>query len=122
MKRKTAKALTLIEVMVSILILTIVMLGCSALFITGRKHINTREHYRVALQLASQKLEELKAGSYDDIQEYEPQEHLSIKGVSYYRSTNAKNGGLYKEVQVDVQWTEANKIHNVNLVTFIAPK
>ena len=114
--------MTIVEVMVAILILTMVMLGCSALFISGRSHINAREHYRVALQLATQKLEDLKAGNYDDIQQYEPQESLSVKGASYYRSTNAQDHVLYKEVQVDVQWTRGGQLHNVSLVTFIAPK
>jgi len=66
---KSKKGVALVEVIVAILIFAIVIIGGSFLFASGRNQINLRERYRVAVQLAAGKLEELKAGNYYDIEE-----------------------------------------------------
>jgi type II secretory pathway pseudopilin PulG len=120
-RHKSAAALTLIEVMVSVLIVTIVIIGGSFLFVTGRDQINLRKHYRVATQLAAQKLEELKAGDYYSIVVGDTEESLSLENLSYNRSIHTTDTGSYKEVTVTVSWGPSNE-HSVDLVTCIAPK
>jgi Tfp pilus assembly protein PilV len=119
-RHKSAAALTLIEVMVSVLIVTIVIIGGSFLFVTGRSQISTQKHYRVATQLAAQKLEELKAGNYNDVVTEEPNA-VPLEDVSYNRSVLAEDLGSYKRVTVTIIWGPSNE-HSVDLVTCIAPK
>jgi Tfp pilus assembly protein PilV len=121
-RRKSAAAVTLIEVMVAVLIVTIVMIGGSLLFVTGRSQINQQKHRRAAVQLAAQKLEELKAGDYDAITIGDTEESLSLEDLSYSRSTHAEDASSYKDVTVTVSWGPTGNEHNVSLVTSIAPK
>ena len=119
-RHKTAAAATLTEVMVAVLIIAIVIIGGSLLFVTGRSQIHQQKHHRAAIQLAAQKLEELKAGDYDAV---EPNtENLTLEDFSYVRDTNAVDAGSYKEVTVTVSWGPTGNEHNVSLVTAIAPK
>jgi len=119
---KSKKGTSFIEVLVAILIFSIVITGGSILFVSGRNQINLRERYRVGVQLASQKLEQLKAGNYEDIAVGETEEGLSLEGLSFSRSTVAEDLGSYKKVTVTVDWPHMGKDHNVSLVTLIAPK
>jgi prepilin-type N-terminal cleavage/methylation domain-containing protein len=121
-QRKPVAAFTLIEVMTAILIVTIVIAGGSFLFVTGRNQVNLQKHYRVATQLAAQKLEELKAGSYGSIVAGTTTDSpIDLDDLSYNRSVNTVNAGSYKEVTVTVSWLQGNNSRNVSLVTFIAP-
>jgi Tfp pilus assembly protein PilV len=119
-RHKAAAAVTLIEVMLAVLIVTIVIIGGSLLFVTGRNQINIRKHYRAATYLAAQKLEELKAGSYGAIVVGDTQESVSLENESYNRSIHTEDTGSYKEVTVTVTWGPSNQ-YSVDLVTCIAP-
>jgi prepilin-type N-terminal cleavage/methylation domain-containing protein len=120
-QRKPVAAFTLIEVMAAILIVTIVIAGGSFIFVTGRGQINLQKHYRAATLLAAQKLEKLKAGPYGSIVAGDTGENLSLEDLSYTRSTHTVNAGLYKEVTVTVSWGPTGNVHNVSMVTCIAP-
>jgi type II secretory pathway pseudopilin PulG len=119
---KSKKGISLVEVMVAVLISTIVILGSSLFFVTSINQINLREQYRGASRLAGQKLEELKAGNYDDVTIGELTDSLSLGGLSYSRSTVTEDLGLYKNVVVTVSWGPAGMERNVSLVTLIAPQ
>jgi prepilin-type N-terminal cleavage/methylation domain-containing protein len=119
-QHKPAAAFTLIEVMTAILIVTIVIAGGSFLFVMGRNQVNLQKHYRVASQLAAQKLEELKAGAYGSIPADET-ESIPLEELSYTRSTNTTDANSYKEVTVTVSWGPAGNEHNISMVTCIAP-
>ncbi len=97
-----AAAVTLVEVMMAVLISTIVILGSSFFFVASSNQVNLQEQYRAASRLASQKLEELKAGSYDDIATGEATDSVSLEDSSYSRSTVTEDIGLYKKVIVTV--------------------
>jgi type II secretory pathway pseudopilin PulG len=119
---KSRKGISLVEVMVAVLISTIVILGGSFFFVASTNQINLREQYRAASQLAGQKLEELKAGNYDDVTIGELKDSLSLGGLSYSRSTVTEDLGLYKNVVVTVNWGPAGTERNLSLATLIAPK
>lgn len=119
---KSRAGTTFIEVLVAMLVFIIVVTGGFFLFFSGRNQINLRERYRVAAELASGKLEELKAGNYYDIGEGVTEEGVSVGGLSFNRSTTAEDQGLNKKVTVTVNWPQMGKDHNVELVTVIAPK
>ncbi len=120
--QKSKKGTSLVEVMVAVLISIIVILGGSFFYAASTNQINLREQYRAASRLAGQKLEELKAGSYDDATIGEVKDSLSLEGLLYSRSTVTEDLGLYKKVVVTVNWGTVGKEKNVNLVTLIAPK
>lgn len=88
----------------------------------GEARLTSRSAYRVATHLAAQKLEELKADSYNNIQAGETTETLSLESSSYSRTLTAADVGLYKAVEVTVNWQQLGRQHSVSLDTFIAPK
>jgi prepilin-type N-terminal cleavage/methylation domain-containing protein len=124
-QRKCVGGFTLIEVMAAVLIVTIVIAGGSFLFVAGRGQVALQKQYRAAAQLASQKLEELKAGTYASIAVGTTTDTNSpvLEGVSYGRSVNVVNAGLYKHVTVTVSWLQGtgHNSRNVTMVTCIAP-
>ena len=120
--RKSKKGTSLVEVMVAALILAIVILGGSYFYVGSTNQINLREQYRAASRLAGQKLEELKAGSYDAVTIGEVQDSLTLENSTYSRSVVTEDLGLYKKVVVTVNWGPVGMERNVSLVTLIAPK
>jgi len=120
--RKSKKGTSLVEVMAAVLISVIVILGGSFFYVASTNQINLREQYRAASRLASQKLEELKAGSYYTIVTGEVTDSVSLEDSSYSRNTITEDLGLYKKVTVTVNWGAGVKQRNVSLVTLIAPK
>ena len=58
---------SLIEVSIALVILVIVILGGGLYFFYGRLGINREGYRRAALELASQRLEEVKAADYSEI-------------------------------------------------------
>jgi len=117
-----SKGFTLIEVLVSMLIFAVGLSGSMALF-HHLKEVSIKScHEKMAAQLASSKMEELKVsmpaeGAYAD-------ESFSIGTFSAQRSWSVGPtlGTGYKEVHVVVNWTEAGRTHpeTVDLATFIA--
>ncbi len=120
--RKSKKGTSLVEVMVAALILAIVILGGSYFYVGSTNQINLREQYRAASRLAGQKLEELKASSYDAVTIGEVQDSLTLENSTYSRSVVTEDLGLYKKVVVTVNWGPVGMERNVSLVTLIAPK
>ena len=116
---KSKKGMSLVEVMVSILILTIVILGSAVLFVYGLGHVTLSKNYRVATELAAQKLEQFRADNHYhiDIPDGETSEDISLGGVSFTRDTMTEDIGLYKKVKVTVNWTQKNRDRDVSLVT-----
>ena len=120
--RKSKKGVSLIEVMIAVLISAIVMLGGSFFFVASTSQIHLREQYRAASRLASQRLEEVKAVDYDAVVEGDVTDSVTLENSSYNRSVVTKDLGSVKEVTVTVNWGPVGQQHNINLVTFIAPK
>ena len=114
--------MSLIEVACALLVLLIVIIGTSFLFAYGRGQISLRENYRAALQLASRKLEQIKADDYYNKQEGETNENASIGSLPCTLSTQTIDRDSYKSIMTIVRWTQLGKHHNVSLDTFIVPK
>ncbi len=120
--QKSKKGTSLVEVMTAALILVIVILGGSFFYVASTNQINLREQYRAASRLAGQKLEELKAGSYDDVTIGELKDSLTLENSTYSRNVVTEDLGSYKKVVVTVNWGPVGMERNVSLVTLIAPK
>lgn len=121
-KRRFATATTMVEVALAIVIVAIVIVGCSILFAATRGQIRRQKTFRAATQLAAQKLEILKAKPYSDsaLNEGDYSDSNSIDGVSCTRYTHIEDSNSYKTVRVSVCWGASNE-PNVTLVTIIAP-
>jgi prepilin-type N-terminal cleavage/methylation domain-containing protein len=116
------KGVSLVEVMAAVAICLIVIMGGFCLFVYGRAQIDKQGRNRVALQLAAQTLEELKAGSYTDIAEAETAELISLEGAKYNRSVAVEDVGPYKRVEARVNWRKMHQKHELSLTTLIAPQ
>ena len=117
--QKLKKGISLIEVMLAISILVIIVLGGASLFAYGAGQISQSKHSRVAVQLASQKLERLRADNNIsiDIPDGETIENIPLGDVSYEQTTVTEDWGTYKKVEVTVSWTQMGKQRNVNMAT-----
>ena len=109
--QKSQKGISLIEVMLAISILVIIVLG-------GAKHS------RVAVHLASQKLERLRADNNISIElpDGETIENIPLGDVSYDQTTVTEDWGTYKKVEVTVRWMQMGKQRNVNMTTLYAKR
>ena len=67
MQSKNQNGMTILEVIISIVILTIVISSFSTMFAFGRNFIDMKGEERIALCLARQKIEEFKAKFFDDL-------------------------------------------------------
>ena len=120
--RRLPDGTTLVEVMLAAAIFTIVMIGGHSLFTYGKVQIGLQKRYRAGVQLAAQTLEELKAEEYSNLSGGNNEDHFSLEGLPYSRSTSIEAIGLYKKVTVAVLWRHNNLERDVTLVTFIASK
>jgi Tfp pilus assembly protein PilV len=121
---------TLVELMLAIVILLIALIGTSTTYVSGRQQIVNQRYYQMAAHFASQKLEDIKANSYLDLDEGEVTEELSLSGITYQRITevvltaapSADVPQPCKKVTVTIQWTgHAGDRHEAKLVTYIGP-
>ena len=117
--QKSQKGTGLIEVMLAISILVIIVLGGASLFAYGAGQISQSKHSRVAVELASQKLEQLRADNNISIEipDGETIESIPLEDVSYEQTTVTEDLGSYKKVEVTVNWTQMGKQYNVNMTT-----
>ena len=117
--KRYQKGMTLVEVMVAMIIFVIGMVGGLTYFLYGRGHISQSQHRRGALQLASQKIEELKATDYSSITD--DSDNITVDGTSYSRVWDESTVGDYKEITVTVSWNQGGT-QEVELVSIIADK
>ncbi len=126
---------TLVEVLVSIVILSIVMLGGLQFFVVGAARVNREAHRRAAVGLARGRMEELVREPYDSVVSGS-ETGLSLDDIVCSRVTRVRyvddpGDGLgaddsddsldYKEVTVVVLWTEGSRTDSLSMETVIAP-
>jgi prepilin-type N-terminal cleavage/methylation domain-containing protein len=124
---KVSKAFTLIEVMTAVVIMVIALIGTSYAYVQARRFVVNQRYSRVAVQLAAQKIETLKAVGYNGIALSIPQEKLTVGGQSYLRQTQVSLTAApttdvpnpCKEIMVTVLWSLGTNQHQVTLTTYI---
>lgn len=122
--RNVRKGISLIEALVAMLVLAVGITGGSYLFVFGRGQIRLRNEYRVAVRLASESLEKLKATAYTDIAVGTDVNDIMVDSRTYTRKVTTTNDlGGYKQAGVTVSWQilPSSKQFDVSLVTLIAP-
>ena len=95
---------TLIEVMIALIIIAIIILGGGMFFFYGRVNIIREAHRRAAVLVASQRLEELKAAEYSDIDPDSTDEYYYIRwgeGDWYFVPYDSPSVDYEEPVDVD---------------------
>ena len=122
------KGFTLIEVMLSILILAIVMIGGAAFFTYGSSQLRLSKHSRLALELAGEKIEKLRAVGFSGLANetenglplgnFSAARRITVVGIDEDRDAIVD----YKKVTVTVAWQEGSTPESVTLVTLITSR
>ena len=128
-KRNRRRGMTMVEVMIAAVILVIALIGTSSSFVNGRRQLINQQFYRAAAQIASQKLEELKATGYELIPIGTTQDSVSFNGLTFNRQTvtqlisapTAETPKPCKRVAVTISWSVVTDQHQARLVTYIGP-
>ena len=141
MRITTKKGLTLIECIISIVLLAVVLTGGLSLYFNASKIMALVTHRKLATEVASWTMENLKKSSYASLASSGPtaiprcptpinpdNECDNILGdLSGFKTLTVTTIGTspndYKQVAVKVEWTEAgrttSKDTEINLVTYI---
>lgn len=122
---KNNSGFTLLEIIISILLLAITLAGGMALYFNANKIMALMVHKKAAMELADKKMEDLRDASYSSLVEGETNESgLKVAGLNASRSvTVAKPNSNYKQVTIEVNWKEANETadKSVKLVSYVSP-
>ncbi|MFH1678478.1 MAG: prepilin-type N-terminal cleavage/methylation domain-containing protein [Candidatus Omnitrophota bacterium] len=114
------KGITLVEIIVSMVVLSLILLGVIGMFVSGKTYLMRAQYKQTALHLAREKLEELEALDFDA----DCLLGALTPGVTYPTVTCPDTGGLpsgwsrswtiiddaappnFKRITVTVQWQE----------------
>ncbi|MDO9350611.1 MAG: prepilin-type N-terminal cleavage/methylation domain-containing protein [Deltaproteobacteria bacterium] len=106
-----SKGFTLIEVLVALVILAVSLLALAGLMTTSTRNTASGGRLTEAATFAQDKLEELRAMSWESIPLNQTTDSpISRPGIQYDRSwiasLNALNPDI-KEIQITIRWTDA---------------
>ena len=117
---------TLLEILVSMLLLAVTLVGGMALYHNAERIMALMVHKKVAMELANEKMEAVRNSSYGSLSDGVSQDFgLKVSGLNAGRVTTVSildpNKDV-KEVRVAVNWKEAGqKIDKtVELVSYVA--
>jgi type IV pilus assembly protein PilV len=115
---------SLIEVLISLVILAISLLALAGLMTTTTRNTASGGRLTEAATLAQDKLEELRAIPWDSIplNQTSSDSPVSRPGIQYDRSWIASLNGLnpdIKEIQITIRWTEATS-HSLRFFSALA--
>ena len=119
---------TLVELLVSLLLLTIVFIGAMAFYFFSNENIQASFHRRLAAEIASSQMERIES-TLASVPETEEEElsietinirHLSGRQETYIEDISGT--GTLAQVTVEVIWDEPGKSQeqSLTLVTYIA--
>jgi len=121
---------TLVEVLVALFIIALVILGGGMFFFYGRVTIVREAHRRAAVLVASQRLEELKAKDYSEINLGTEEVNVDVDNLLKESATPPTmvtvvqyvpdGGSDYKKVTVTINWEDSTS-NSVTSTTLIAP-
>ena len=127
---KNKTGLSLVEALISVLLLSIIMLGGLRLYFTSDEILAASLHKKIATEMAHTTLETLKNSDYDTLADYVST--ITIKGRDDMEGLSAQetvtvttvdeSGTTYKKVDVTVSWLEVdnNTQDQISLSTYMA--
>lgn len=115
------KGLTLIEILVSIVIFSVVLLGAMAFYFYSDSSFRFAEHKKMALELADARMEKERARVYSAISS--DSESVTIGQLTGLLNVYVTDQGSYKLVRIEVAWSDPSRTgtQNIALETYIAP-
>jgi type IV pilus assembly protein PilV len=111
---------TLIEILIALVIFSISMLAFAGLTVTATRSGSYGSRMTEAVTLAQDKLEELKANSWEEIISGEDQE-TGATGINYTRNWNVLETGNrnLKTVSIKIDWKDRTD-HSISFFTVIS--
>jgi type II secretory pathway pseudopilin PulG len=110
--------------MVAIVLIGIVAVGSAVFFVHSLDMVEVTRSRRLALELASSRLDDLRAGHYEDVVADADGEAVRVGPHSGTLRTTVtepdSRDGLYREVVVTVSWTKGARAYRVSTATLIA--
>jgi len=130
MVNRDTDGFTLVEILISMLLLTVLLAGSLAMQVTAVRASGDSRKSAAATALAESRIEEFRSADYgnlvtvvDDVDcfDIEMQEDTGCTGPFYTRTTNITNavGGLH--INVAVQWGSAEGPSQISLETERTP-
>lgn len=124
MLSKSESSFTLIECLVSIIILAVLLTAGMAFYFNAQEALRGAIHKRIAVEMASAEMESIKNTDYANISLGTwPQSDVSIGNLTGKTDVDVSDMGGFKQVHVVVSWQDAAKSasQNVSIDTYIAP-
>lgn len=128
-KKNKEEGFTLIEVLVTMVILSGVLTALLSCFIYGLNIISRMKQTAVATQIIQEQLEDIRDKTYDEILSLGTSfDNASLDQLSTWSGCEGASGGIavesslgddIKKVTVTVQWTYRGRAQREDLVTFI---
>jgi len=128
-EKKKEEGFTLIEVLVTMMILSGVLTALLSCFIYGLNIISRMKQTAIATQIIQEQLEDIRDKTYDEIVSLGTSfENDSLEKLSTQSGCEEASGGIavessegddIKKVTVTVQWTYRGRAQREDLVTFI---
>ena len=118
--RTNSKGFTLIEVLITLVIMAVSLLALAGLMATTTRSNAAGGHITEASTLAQDRLEELRAVQWDNIPVGAASDQRSgSTGMNYVRNLNVQQNGSLKTVTVTISWADRTN-HSIRLLSVIA--
>ncbi len=128
-EKKKEEGFTLIEVLITMMILSGVMTALLSCFIYGLNIISRMKQTAVATQIIQEQLEDIRDMTYDDIVSLGSSfDNAGFEQLSTWSGCEEASGAIavesslgddIKKITVTVQWTYRGRAQREDLVTFI---
>jgi type IV pilus assembly protein PilV len=118
----SADGFTLIEIMITLVILSIGLMALSGLQVNAIKGNAFSKRLTTAVSIGQEKLEQIKNTSYANVQS-ESSTQINKANMNFTRQvlvTNNTNPANTKTVKVTVTWTQGSKSYTVPISTLLS--
>lgn len=116
---KKISGFTLIEVLVALIILSFSLLALAGLMVTTTKNNSFGSHLTEAATFAQDKLEELRALRWDNINEgANTDQKVSSTGIDYTRNWNVVTNGSLKTITITINWNDRTA-HSIRVTSVL---
>jgi prepilin-type N-terminal cleavage/methylation domain-containing protein len=117
-RMKDQKGFTLLEVLISVIILSVALLALAGLQIVSIRGNSFGGTMTEAITLAKDKIEDLKRDDWNNVATGNDTPTPPGRGINYARNWAVQMVGQTKEVTVTVSWDNGN--HQVSMATILA--
>ncbi len=115
-----SKGFTLIEVLITLIILAVSLLALAGLMATTTKSNASGGHITEASTLAQDRLEELRAVQWDNIPVGAVSDQRNgSTGINYVRNLNVQQNGNLKTATITINWMDRTS-HSIRLLSVMA--